>query len=79
MDLLIYEVIIPLNSFIQEIRNSVKDSADEIEVYEKLSDFLLTDVKDEKCKEDFKFFCEQLAPFWKNIERPWKLGDFKQI
>jgi hypothetical protein len=67
---LIYEIIIPLNNFIQEIQNSVRNRADEIEVYKKLSDYFLTDVRDEKIKKDFKFFCQELALFWKNIERP---------
>jgi len=64
---LIYEIIIPLNNFIQEIRISVKDPANEIEVYEKLNKYLLKDIRDEKIKKDFKLFCQQLAPFWKNI------------
>ena len=67
---LIYEIIIPLNNFIQEIQNSVRNRADEIKVYKKLCDYFLTDVRDEKIKKDFKFFCQELAPFWKNIERP---------
>lgn len=64
---LIYDIIIPLNNLIQEIRNSVKDPSSEIEVYEKLSKFLLKDIKDGKIKKDFKLLCQQLAPFWKNI------------
>jgi len=66
---LIYEIIIPLNNFIQEIRNSVKDPSNEIEVYDKLCEYLLTDVRDENSKEIFKFFCQQIAPFWKNVEK----------
>ena len=65
---LIYEIIIPLNSFIQEIRNSARDPTNEFEVCEKLSDFILLDIRDEKIKKEFKFFCQQLAPFWKNVE-----------
>ena len=64
---LIYEIIIPLNNFIQEIRNSVKDHSNEIEVYEELNKFLLIDIKDEKIEKEFKLFCRQLAPFWKII------------
>jgi len=65
---LIYEIIIPLNNIIQEIRNSVRDPTNEIEVYEKLSEYFITDIRDEKIKKDFKFFCQQLAPFWRNVK-----------
>jgi len=65
---LIYEIIIPLNNLIQEIRNAVKDPTNEIEVYEKLSEILLVGIKDEKIIKDFKFLCQSFAPFWKNVE-----------
>ena len=65
---LIYEIIIPLNNIIQEIRNAVRDPTNEIEVYEKLSEYFITDIRDEKIKKDFKFFCQQLAPFWRNVK-----------
>ncbi|MFX1417837.1 MAG: hypothetical protein ACFE9N_02830 [Promethearchaeota archaeon] len=65
---LINEIIIPINHFIQEINNSVRDPNNEIEITEKLSDFLLIDIKDDNIKREFKFFCQQLAPFWKNVE-----------
>ncbi|MFX1308821.1 MAG: hypothetical protein ACFE9M_01070 [Promethearchaeota archaeon] len=66
---LIYEIIVPLNNLIQEIRNSVRDPANEIEVSEKLIEHFLTDIRDKKVKKDFRFFCQQLAPFWKNVDR----------
>ena len=62
---LIYEIIIPLNNLISNIRNSVRDPSNQIEVYEKLSEFFLSDIKDKEIIKDFKFFCQQLAPFWK--------------
>lgn len=65
---LINEIIIPLNNLIQDIRNSVRDPANEIEVYEKLSEYLLSGIKDEQNIKDFKFLCQKFAPFWKNIE-----------
>ncbi|NVM34449.1 MAG: hypothetical protein HWN81_02565 [Candidatus Lokiarchaeota archaeon] len=65
---LIYEIIIPLNNLIQDIRNAVKDPTNEIEVYEKLSELLLFGIKDEKTIKDFKFICQNFASFWKNIE-----------
>ncbi|UCD01513.1 MAG: hypothetical protein JSV23_00355 [Promethearchaeota archaeon] len=65
---LINEIIIPLNNLIQDIRNSVKDQTNEIEVYERLSEHLLSGIKDEQAIKDFKFICQQFAPFWKNVE-----------
>lgn len=65
---LINEIIIPLNNLIQDIRNAVKDPTNEIEVYEKLSEFFLLNVKDQQIIKEFKFLCQQFAPFWKNIE-----------
>ena len=65
---LINEIIIPLNNLIQDIRNSVRDPANEIEVYEKLSEYLLSGIKDEQNVKEFKFICQQFAPFWKNVE-----------
>ncbi|MFX0139494.1 MAG: hypothetical protein ACFFDN_37985, partial [Candidatus Hodarchaeota archaeon] len=65
---LINEIIIPLNNLIQVIRNSVRDPANEIEVYEKLSEYLLSGIKDEQNIKEFKFICQQFAPFWKNVE-----------
>ncbi len=65
---LIHEITIPLNDLIQKIRNTVGDPAKEIEVYEKLSEFFLLNIKDEQITKDFKFLCQQFAPFWKNVE-----------
>ncbi|MFX1503015.1 MAG: hypothetical protein ACFFDH_18790 [Promethearchaeota archaeon] len=65
---IIYEIIIPLNKLIQGIRNSVKDPTDQIQVYKKLSEYLISDIGDEKIKKDFEFLCQQLAPFWKNVK-----------
>ncbi|MEE9376964.1 MAG: hypothetical protein V3V33_02895 [Candidatus Lokiarchaeia archaeon] len=65
---LLYEIIIPLNNLIQDIRNTVKDPTNEIEVYEKLSEILLLGIKDEKNIKDIKYLCQNLAQFWKNVE-----------
>jgi hypothetical protein len=65
---LISDIIIPLNNLIQEIQNSVRDKTNEIEVYEKLSQIFLSDIKDVKIEKEFKFLCQQLAPFWKGVE-----------
>jgi hypothetical protein len=65
---LISDIIIPLNNLIQEIQSSVRDTTNEIEVYEKLSHFFLSDIKDVKIEKEFKFVCQQLAPFWKRVE-----------
>jgi hypothetical protein len=66
---LIYEIIIPLNNFISHIRNSVKDPSNEIEVYEQLSEFFLLDIEDNKMIKEIKFICQEIAPFWKNLDR----------
>jgi hypothetical protein len=65
---LINEIIIPLNDFILNIRNSVKDHSNEIEVYEQLSEFFLSDIENKEFLKDLKFACQELAPFWKNID-----------
>ncbi|MFX0037735.1 MAG: hypothetical protein ACFFCY_00515 [Promethearchaeota archaeon] len=65
---IIYEIIIPLNNIIQEIRCSVKDPKNEMEVYEKLSEYIITDIKDEKTKKNLESICRQLAPFWKKVK-----------
>ncbi|MFW9826579.1 MAG: hypothetical protein ACFFEY_03055 [Candidatus Thorarchaeota archaeon] len=65
---LISEVIIPLNDFILKIRDSVKDSTNEKDIYNKLSEFFLSDIKDKEKVKEFEFFCQQLALFWKKVE-----------
>jgi hypothetical protein len=65
---LISEIIIPLNELILEIRNSVDDPKNENDIYKKLCDFFLLDIKNKEKVQDFKFFCQQIAPFWKVIE-----------
>lgn len=65
---LINEIIIPLNDFILNIRNSVRDHSNEIEVYEQLSEFFFSDIENKETLKDLKFVCQELAPFWKNID-----------
>jgi len=65
---LIHEIIIPLNNLILNIRNSVKDHSNEIEVYEQLSEFFLSDIENKEEVKDLKFVCQELAPFWKTID-----------
>jgi len=65
---LINEIIIPLNRLIMYIRNSVRDHTNEIEVYEKLSEYLISDIGDKKIIREFKSVCQQLAPYWKSVE-----------
>ncbi len=64
---LINEIIIPLNNFIAKVRNSIKNPSNEIEIYEKLSEIVLKDIKieDKKTIKELKFACQQLAQFWK--------------
>ena len=65
---LIYEIVIPLNHFILHIRDSVRDPSDEIEVYEKLREYLIPDINDKNTLKEFKSLCKYLAPFWKFID-----------
>ncbi len=65
---LLHEIIIPLNNLILNVGNSVENTSNEIEVYEKLSEFFISDIEDEVIVKEFKFLCQQLAPFWKNID-----------
>ena len=65
---IIYEIIIPLHNLISNIHSSVRDPSNEIEVYEKLSEFFLLDIEDKEIKKDFKVVCQQLAPFWKQFK-----------
>ncbi len=65
---IIYEIIIPLHNMIQEIRNSVRDPTNEIEVYEKLHEYLIKDINDEKIVKNLDILCKQLAPFWNNVK-----------
>jgi hypothetical protein len=66
---LIQEIIIPLHNLIQSIKNSVDDDANEIEVYEKLTEFFIEEDQDEEIIKELKFICREFASFWKNIER----------
>ena len=65
---LIQEIIAPLNKFINSIRDSIKDPHNNIEVYEVLSNWMTKDITNEKIINDFKFVCQQMAPFWSKIE-----------
>ncbi len=65
---LIYEIILPLNNLILHIQESVRDPSNEVEVYEKLNEYLFSDDSDKQNVKEFKTLCQQLAPFWKNIE-----------
>jgi hypothetical protein len=67
-DWLIHDIIIPLNNLIQNIRNSVKDPSNEIEVYEQLREYFLSDIENKEVVKDLKFVCQEIAPFWKNID-----------
>ena len=64
---LIHEIIIPLNNFILNIKNSAR-SLNKIEIYEKLSDYFISDLKDEQMVKEFKLVCQQIASFWKRFE-----------
>lgn len=63
---LLYEIIIPLNNFIQTVRKSIKNPSNRFEIYEILNEMFLEDIdnKDERIVQDLKFVCQNLAPFW---------------
>ncbi|MFX0034592.1 MAG: hypothetical protein ACFE9I_02990 [Candidatus Hermodarchaeota archaeon] len=65
---LIFDIIVPINKFIQDIRNSVKDPSNEIEINTKLSEYLISDVKDQQIIKDFRLLSQQLAPFWRLVK-----------
>ncbi|MFX0080478.1 MAG: hypothetical protein ACFE94_01870 [Candidatus Hodarchaeota archaeon] len=64
---LIFDIIVPLNNFILNIRNTVS-SLNQIEVYEKLSKYFTSGIQDEQIIKEIKFVCQQIAPFWKKFE-----------
>ena len=59
---------INLESFILKNNGRTNYIIKIIEVYEKLSEYFLLNIKDEQIIKDFKFLCQQFAPFWKNVE-----------
>jgi len=61
---LINDIIIPLNKFISNIKNSVRDPSNKIDVYEKLTEIMLEGIEDKEIIQDFKYICQQLAEFW---------------
>ena len=61
---LINDIIIPINNFILKIKNSVKNPSNNIEVYEKLSEIFVKDIKNEDLIKEIKFICQKLSPFW---------------
>jgi len=67
---MIYEIINPLNNFIVNVRNSIKNTSNEIEIYEKLSDIVLENIdpKEKETVQGLKSLCQQLAHFWKTSE-----------
>ncbi len=65
---LIDEIIVPLNRFILKIKKAVKDPANNIEVYEELSNVLLCDITDKGIIKDLKYISKQIAPFWELME-----------
>ena len=67
---LIYEIINPLNNFINTVRNSIKNPSNEIEIYERLSEVVLKNIepKEKNVVQDLRSLCQQLAHFWKTSE-----------
>jgi hypothetical protein len=68
---LIYEIINPLNNFINTVRNSIKNPSNEIEIYERLSEVVLKNIepKEKNVVQDLRSLCQQLAHFWKTSEK----------
>ena len=65
---LLFEIILPIHNFISMIKDSVNNLSNETEVYEKLSEFFLSNTEGKKNLQDFKFLCHQFARVWKNFE-----------
>ncbi|MFX1321866.1 MAG: hypothetical protein ACFFAQ_09490 [Promethearchaeota archaeon] len=65
---LLYEIILPIHNFISMIKDSVNNLSNETEVYEKLSEFFLSNTEGKKSLQNFKFLCHQFASVWKNFE-----------
>ncbi|MFX1411872.1 MAG: hypothetical protein ACFFA6_16115, partial [Promethearchaeota archaeon] len=65
---LFYEIILPIHNFISKIKDSVNNISDETEIYEKLTEFFLSDIEGKRNIRDFKFFCQQFASAWKNFD-----------
>jgi len=65
---LLFEIILPIHNFISMIKDSVNNLSNETEVYEKLSEFFLSNTEGKKNLQDFNFFCHQFARVWKNFE-----------
>ena len=67
---IIYGIINPLNNFIMKVRNSIKNTSNEIEIYQKLSDIILENIepKEKETIQGLKSLCQQLAHFWKTSE-----------
>lgn len=58
------EIIVPINKFIIDIRNLIKDCKNNIEIYEQLSSHILEGVSDKQLIKEIKFVCKEIAPFW---------------
>jgi hypothetical protein len=63
---LINEIIIPLNNFIRNIRESIDNLSDKRLIKKKLKAYLLKDVKikDKKYLHNIEFICDRLSEFW---------------
>ncbi|MFX0072217.1 MAG: hypothetical protein ACFFAO_14105, partial [Candidatus Hermodarchaeota archaeon] len=62
---IIKDLIIPLNTFIRNIRNSIKDKSNKKEIHDILKNYLFKDIKSIK-KElpEIDFVCNRIAQFW---------------
>ncbi|MFX1411980.1 MAG: hypothetical protein ACFFA6_16665 [Promethearchaeota archaeon] len=60
-----HEIILPIHNFIAKIKDSVNNISEETEVFEKLSEFFLSNIEGKKNLRNFKFFCKQFATVWK--------------
>ncbi len=65
---LISDIIIPLNTFIQNVKGGVHNPSNQIEVYEKLCEMFLAGLKEEKPIREIKHLCKHIAPFFQFVE-----------
>ncbi len=65
---LIEDIVIPLHSFIENIKRKVKNPTNRIEIYEKLVEFFITEHQDKEEIQELKSICQQLSQFWLELE-----------
>lgn len=66
-DLLVDDIIVPINDFLLIIKDSVEDPKNKIEVYDHLQEFFLDGIEEKRTIKRIKLACRLIAPFWKTM------------